>query len=475
MSTNLPDEGTVYDALVIGAGFSGMSAALRLGRLGRRVLLLERHSLSGGLNSYYRKGGRFFDVGLHALTNAGSPAGFRTALDRALRQLRLSRKELCLLPQRCSRSVSSRGSLRFDNELEHLIDSVRASFPGCVDALLKVIAELPDFGALDKNQPYCSTREFLRERLGDEALVELLLCPVMFYGSASENDIDFKAFAILFRSIFVEGMARPEQGVRSMIKALEQGLKASGVERKMGMGVRRLRKKGRRCEEVELDNGSLIRARWILSSAGLVETQRLLEGSEADAAKESIGRLSFCETFNIFTDNSVTAGEEGGTIFYHWTPTFEYRRPEELVDAKSGVICFPKHFGEKTAVGEGQMRVTCLANHELWTTLPEDRYRAEKERAFPEMLKEALRACPGLDPLAIQSSTIATDMYTPRTIEHYTGKLGGAVYGSPQKKSNGGDLCENVLLCGTDQGYLGIVGSMLSGVMMANRIFGEMD
>ena len=58
-----------YDALIIGAGMSGLAAGIRLAQHGRSVAILERHSLWGGLNSFYKQGGHRFDVGLHALTN----------------------------------------------------------------------------------------------------------------------------------------------------------------------------------------------------------------------------------------------------------------------------------------------------------------------------------------------------------------------------------------------------------------------
>ena len=62
-----------YDTIVIGAGMSGLAAGIRLAQFDQRVVVLDRHSLWGGLNSFYKQKGRRFDVGLHALTNFVGP------------------------------------------------------------------------------------------------------------------------------------------------------------------------------------------------------------------------------------------------------------------------------------------------------------------------------------------------------------------------------------------------------------------
>jgi phytoene dehydrogenase-like protein len=60
-------------------------------------------------------------------------------------------------------------------------------------------------------------------------------------------------------------------------------------------------------------------------------------------------------------------------------------------------------------------------------------------------------------------------MFTPTTVRHYTGHLRGAIYGSPDKRPDGRTSLSNLFLCGTDQGMLGIVGAMLSGITIANQ------
>ena len=117
-----------YDVIIIGAGMSGLAAAIRLAYYDKRVCVLERHYAYGGLNSYYRLGGREFDVGLHALTNYTN--GDRHApLDRILRQLRIRREEFDLCPQLYSEIRFPGRCLRFSNDISLLIDQVDAAFP----------------------------------------------------------------------------------------------------------------------------------------------------------------------------------------------------------------------------------------------------------------------------------------------------------------------------------------------------------
>jgi len=68
-----------------------------------------------------------------------------------------------------------------------------------------------------------------------------------------------------------------------------------------------------------------------------------------------------------------------------------------------------------------------------------------------------------------RENIVYEDSFTPVTVERYTSRTQGAVYGSSEKIKDGRTNFENLFIAGTDQGYLGIVGSLLSGVTMVNR------
>ena len=55
------------------------------------------------------------------------------------------------------------------------------------------------------------------------------------------------------------------------------------------------------------------------------------------------------------------------------------------------------------------------------------------------------------------------------TIVRYSGHDNGAVYGAPEKQLDGRTHLDNLFICGTDQGFVGIIGSITSGIAMANR------
>ena len=56
-----------YDAVVIGAGNGGLTAAATMAQKGLNVLLLERHNIPGGAATSFCRGRFEFEVALHQL------------------------------------------------------------------------------------------------------------------------------------------------------------------------------------------------------------------------------------------------------------------------------------------------------------------------------------------------------------------------------------------------------------------------
>ncbi len=466
-----------YDVAIIGAGMSGLAAGIRLAHFGKRVCIFERHNAPGGLNGFYSIAGRKFDVGLHALTNYVPPGTKGTPLGKLLRQLRIDRDEFALCPQKRSRiAFGPRGetSLAFTNDFSVLEAEVAAKFPSQIDGFRALVTAVrtADDVALDAAPE--SARAVVRCHLTDPLLEDMLFCPLMYYGSAQERDMEFGQFAIMFKALFLEGFARPLDGVRVILRVLLEKYREAGGERRMKCGVREIRAQSGQASALVLDSGEEITATHILSSIGAPETERLIHGpaNAAPAPATPPGNLSYVETITVLDRQPAALGWGDDTIvFFNDSDRFAYERPAGAVDTRSGVICLPNNFefGADRQLPEGLFRCTCLANHGSWAALPEAEYREAKRHWFAQIQRSAQRflpALPGAD--ALSRSTLTTDMFTPRTIVRFTGHLGGAIYGSPVKHRQGRTALGNLYLCGTDQGFLGIIGAMLSGISMAN-------
>jgi len=467
-----------YDVAIIGAGLSGLAAGIRAAHFGRRVCIFERHNAPGGLNGFYSIGGRKFDVGLHAVTNFARPGARVGPLVRLLRQLRIDREEFGLCEQRRSRiAFGPKGEevLRLTNDFAFFESEVAARFPAQIDGFRR-LAELVRGTVYSEDSLPASARAVVRRHIADPLLEDMLLCPLLMYGSAQENDMDFGQFALLFEAVLLEGFARPFGGVRPILRVLLERYRTAGGERRMKCGVGRIEARGGRAAALILDSGEEITAETVLSSIGAPETESLIRDAEVGGAPVGIprtpaGRITFVETVSIFNRQPAGFGwGEDAIVFFNDSRRLAYEQPEAQVDTRSGVICIPNNFdyGPERALAEGVLRTTCLASYDRWAGLPEETYRADKARWFPEVQRSARRFLPPADEAAVAAATVATDMFTPRTVNRYTGRLAGAIYGSAVKNPRGTTRLANLFICGADQGMLGIVGAMLSGIAMAN-------
>ena len=130
------------------------------------------------------------------------------------------------------------------------------------------------------------------------------------------------------------------------------------------------------------------------------------------------------------------------------------------------MICSPNNYvysDDDGQLADGIVRITTIADFDRWNSLEEEDYRNAKLRWYDESVAASVQFTPDFRPYVID-----TDVFTPTTIRRFTWHDNGAVYGAPQKQLDGTTHLDNLFLCGTDQGYVGIIGAMMSGISMAN-------
>lgn len=461
-----------YDSVIVGAGLSGLAAGIRLVQYGKKVLLLEKHHVVGGLNSFYYRFGRRFDVGLHAITNFVKKGISNSPLSKLLRQLRIPYDSLGLCEQKFSKIILNEKSIHFSNDFLFLESEINRLFPQSIDKFRSLVAKIKTFDPFKNTENSdISTRKILTDLLGNQELEDMLLLPILFYGSAMENDVSWNQFVILFKSIFLEGFSRPFEGIRKILNLLVEKFQNLGGEKRLRSEVVAIETSGDTAKGLLLKSGEFIECKNILSSIGLLETAKLYSSSCENTIPK--GQLSFCEAIALFPEQPQQLGWNDTITFFNQSDEFSYRKPETEFSTNSGVICIPNNFNYKSPdrQKEGILRVTSLANYDKWKQLPASAYQNIKQFGLEQLLKKAVsilgEGCIKFDQW--KSRLLDFDFFSPLTIERFTGHINGAIYGSPKKITDGRTSIKNLYICGTDQGFLGIIGSMLSGISIVNQ------
>ena len=414
------------------------------------------------------------ETGLHAVTNFARPEDKHAPLNRLLRQLKIPRRDLVMHEQITSEiCFPGRASLTFSNDFSLLKDQIKETFPGSAEKFAELVA------AFDRHNPFLpgpkiSARQYVSSFLPDKLLVEMLFCPILYYGGSEEHDMDLSQFIILFRSIFQEGFFRPQGTIKDFLELLLSQYKDFGGELELSSGVEAILTADSRVCGVRTEKGEEILCDVLISTAGFPETKKLFPSAESaenfshSADDEITGRMSFTESIYLLEKTAGPQPPRDRTIiFFNFSEEFSYRRPVDAVDLASGVICFPNNFHGSEETDLLQVRVTHLANYGIWR-----RAYNENQRLYREMKEHWTRDSQRVVGKIIGNcleNIVYEDTFTPVTVERYTSRSRGAVYGCPDKIKDGRTNFKNLYIAGTDQGYLGIIGSLLSGVSMVNQ------
>ena len=124
-----------YEAIIIGSGMGGSTAAAALAKRGRRVLVLERHTQLGGLTQTFQRGAYTFATGVHYVGGVGDVPGPEGRFGRGLRWLSDGRIAFC--PIGSPYDIIRLPGFEFpvESPREAFVARLKASFPGSSGAI----------------------------------------------------------------------------------------------------------------------------------------------------------------------------------------------------------------------------------------------------------------------------------------------------------------------------------------------------
>ena len=500
-----------WDAIVIGSGMGGLACAAALANYGRRVLVLERHYVAGGLTHTFSRQGYTWDVGVHYLGQFGPHGATRSMFEW-----------LAGAPIEMASMGAVYDTVHFPDGFEFQyarpVDALRRNlveaFPASeseIDRWLAALREgvhavraLQVARAMPRGMaaPYRwwkqheierwvgrTTQQVAEEILSDPRLRAVLTAQWGDYGGAPAN----ASFAIhaQLASHYLSGAWYPVGGAAAFAKLLVPSIEKAGGSVRTSTGVDGLIVESGRVAGVRTEAGDEFRAPHVFSGIGARETVTRLLPDALRGSDWACEILSFklnvahvCLYLGLEGDiHARGATRSNHWIFQTWdTAAGVWADAFEQAEPKGVLVSFPSLKDPAHEPGARQRHtaeVVALVDWETFSAWAQSRHesRPGEYESYKEVLERHLlglfgRYFPGLAPLVAYH-----ELSTPLSTVAFTGHAQGAFYGlevTPRRflsrALDSATPVPGLRLTGQDTLAPGVAGAMFAGAFAAGGV-----
>jgi len=498
----------MWDAIVIGSGIGGLSAAAALAKRGRRVLLLEQHSVAGGLTQTFRRQQWNFAPGVHYIGGVGPQPGPEGQFGRLLAWMTDGALKFapCVNPYDIVRLPGfefgiSHPEAAYREALRERFPAAHAAIDGWFAACESARASAFTVFALHSMPSWLGwglrqwrgaqmehwTRRSVADELAriDDPLLRAVLGARWADHGAPPEQAPFAEHALVLGS-FDAGAYFPIGGPARFAQTLVPTIEAAGGELRLACDVVRILTGSGRVTGVEyLHDGQHCSepAQQVISAMGVGNTVACLDAADAAPWQETIRGLqpglSYVSLYLGFEGDIAAAGASSAN---HWIYESEdvgavWCDPADT-DAPGIFVSFPSAKDPQESAHPTAEVIAMVdgAAFAPWLRLPDgarpEEYLALKAWIEERLLAQFLRHFPALKPLLRFH-----ELSTPVTQRRYVRSPEGAMYGiemSAQRLTSPAlhvrTPLPGLLLAGQDVTGPGVPGAFMGGLMAAASI-----
>ena len=494
-----------YDAIVIGAGNGGLTAAATLAQRGVNVLLLERHNIPGGCATSFCRGRFEFEVSLHQLSGLGSvekPGPLRATLNRLgvmdkLEFVQMQDLYRVIVPGRLDMTLKpDLGEMI--NELQKQFPSEKEGIAAYFDLLYQIFIQV--IGVFYFKDPEASREKYplyyqyalktvadVMNQFIHDPLLQAAVSPYWTYMGLPPRYMSIVDMAAMFFAYLEFKPFHLKGGSQSLSNALAHTIIENHGTIRFNCPVQKIIVKQGAVQGVITDEGEAISAKYVISNASKISTY--IEMMDPDQVPDEVtAQIKQCtlsqSAFTLYMGLDCEPADVGLTqstnfILGSPDPEIAYRKMKVRdIDHEDGMVlsCYNLIDPDFSPAGTCQVAMVTLKYGETWLNVPPAEYAAEKYRVGEAMLKVAENVFPGLR-AHIEEMEIAT----PLTHLRYLGHPKGAIYGFDHHIKNSElfvppqSSVRGLYSAGGWIGYNGYQPTLDSGVMAAKALIAEMN
>lgn len=493
-----------FDAIVIGSGMGGMTAAALLAKLGQRVLVLEQHYVPGGFTHAFKRKGYTWDVGVHAVGEV-TP---HTMTGRLLQHLTDGRLEWTSLGPVYDAFAFPDLDLEFPDSPEQFRANLVAAFPReerAIDAYLAEVRGVANAmkgyylarvapraleGVADRLLARRAQRHLTRrtadvvgQLTDDPRLRAVFTAQWGYYGSVPSRS-SFAMQALVTKH-FAWGGYYPVGGSEAIAPALLQTVADAGGWTRIMADVDELLFERGRVVGVRLRDGEELRAATVISAAGVRATiERLLPLplQQADWARQvrALGPAPahVCLYLGFKGDVREAGASAANRWFYDtWDMEDDAWRFGQGDDAAVLYCSFPSLKDPLHDPGPEQRHTGEVVTFVPWEAFDAWRqtrwkrrggdYDALKQELTDRLLAQLLRKMPGL-----KDKVDYVELSTPLSTDHFCRPISGSIYGlepTPARFQTHAlrprAPIPGLFFAGSEVASVGVIGAMMGGVL----------
>jgi phytoene dehydrogenase-like protein/ferredoxin-NADP reductase len=443
-----------YDAVVVGAGLGGLSAATFLSKAGKKVLLLERHRVPGGYASSFKRGRFEFEISLHELSGLGS-ADNRGPLWKLFEETGISRKvEFIHIPE-FFRSVFPDVDITIPIGRENFEAEMARHFPAEAENFKQFSAIMFDFAdqALKANrvgmkkvasepesfpvlmQHFGKSLSQVLDPIVKDEKARAVLGQIWGYYCLPPSQLSFLIYALGTVSYLRFGPAHIKGTSQALSQAFMDVIEENGSDVWLNNGAERILATGGKVYGVVTDSGEKIDCPYVVCNANPLTTCLDLIGRD-EVPSWYLRRLGAgtggASTFNVYLGLDCTYKEVGLANHETFVNTgydldghYELMRAGiDVEPAEAAVTAYNAVDPDFSPPGTAAVVITLIARPDSWLKLDPALYDETKTRVADRVIGLAERIAPD-----IRKHIEVVEVATPITNARYTGNPSGSIIG----------------------------------------------